>query len=338
MTFNSSPGSGAEVLGYPNLLVWHLSITTCKMQNIPLLGLGTWKIAKSCASDVIYEAIKTVGIRHIDCACDYGNEVEVGKGIRRAIDEGIVRREDLWITSKLWNTFHKEEHVEMACRKSLMDLQLDYFDLYLIHFPISLKFVSIEERYPPEWIFDTKAANPTAVLEKNAPMHKTWFAMEALVTEKKLCRFIGVCNFNVQLLSDLLSYATVQPYLNQIELHPFLVQQELLDWCLLNGIQCTAFSPLGSPSYVEMGMDRGMGKGVLEDPVVTEIAAAVGKTPAQVVLRWNIDRGVSVVPKAVQLAHLAENAAIFDFALSTDQVRTHCHENPLFAVDFYLRT
>lgn len=291
------------------------------MQKIPQLGLGTWKIAKASASDVVYEAIKNVGVRHIDCASDYGNEVEVGQGICRAIDEGIVSREDLWITSKLWNTYHKEEHVEMACRKSLLDLQLDYFDLYLIHFPIALKFVPFEERYPPEWIHDPKSPNPTVVLEQHAPMHRTWFAMEALATEKKLCKYIGVCNFNVQLLSDLLSYATVRPYLNQVELHPFLVQQDLLDWCTRNGIHCTAFSPLGSPSYVELGMDKGLGKGVLEDPVVVEIAAAVGKTPAQVVLRWNIERGVSIVPKAAQAAHLAENAAVFDFTLTSEQVK-----------------
>lgn len=290
------------------------------MQNIPQLGLGTWKIAKNYAADVVYEAIKTVGVRHIDCASDYGNEVEVGQGIRRAIEEGIVRRGDLWITSKLWNTYHREEHVELACRKSLADLQLDYLDLYLIHFPISLKFVPFEHRYPPEWIFDPASANPTIVLDESAPMHKTWAAMEMLATDTKLCRFIGVCNFNVQLISDLLSYATVRPYLNQIELHPFLVQQELVDWCARFNVKCTAFSPLGSPSYVEMGMDQGLGKGVLESPVILEIAAAVGKTPAQVVLRWNIERGVSIVPKAVQLPHLLENAAIFDFQLTSEQV------------------
>ena len=109
------------------------------------MGLGTWKIPKDIAADLVCDAIKR-GVRHIDCACDYGNEVEVGLGIQKAIAEGVVKREDLWVTSKLWNTFHRREHVELACRKTLADLGLDYLDLYLIHFPISQKFVPIEVR------------------------------------------------------------------------------------------------------------------------------------------------------------------------------------------------
>ena len=104
-----------------------------------------------------YEALRA-GFRHIDAACDYGNEKEVGEGIARAFSEGWLQRKDIWITSKLWNTYHKREHVEMAARKSLEDLQIDYFDLYLIHFPIALRFVPFETRYPPEWIYDPSAA------------------------------------------------------------------------------------------------------------------------------------------------------------------------------------
>jgi D-xylose reductase len=164
--------------------------------DIPPLGLGTWKISKSVVADVVYSAIKDLGIRHIDAACDYGNEIETGNGIKRAIDEGIVTREDLWITSKLWNTYHKPEHVEMACRKSLADLQLSYLDLYLIHFPIAQKYVPIETRYPPEWVFDPAAQNPKIELELRAPMHLTWAAMEGLMASS-LVRRIGVCNFQV---------------------------------------------------------------------------------------------------------------------------------------------
>lgn len=287
--------------------------------NIPTIGLGTWKISKEEVATIVYEAIKNAGVRHIDCACDYGNEKEVGDGIRRAIEEKVVTREELWITSKLWNTYHRAEHVEPACRKSLDDMQIDYFDLYLIHFPIALKYVPIEERYPPEWIYDLKADPPTIVEEANAPMHLTWKAMESLV-DKALCRNIGVCNFNVQLLSDMLSYAVIPPYLNQIELHPYLTQQVLLDWCEAHSVRVTAFSPLGSPSYVSLGMDKGLGGGVLEDPVVCEIAAAHGKTSAQVVLRWNIQRGVSVVPKSSKPHRLLENMGALDFALTPEEV------------------
>ena len=304
-----------------------------------MIGLGTWKISKESAETAVYNAIKEAGIRHIDCACDYGNEVEVGLGIKRAIDEGVVKREELWITSKLWNTYHRPEHVEPAFRRSLQDLNLEYLDLYLIHFPISLKFVPFEVRYPPEWVHDPKGADPRIELDERAPMHLTWAAMEALLqlpTQQSSssssagavaavgsgpCRRIGVCNFNVQLLMDLLCYANVRPYLNQVELHPYLPQQELLEYCLRNSVRCTAFSPLGSASYAEMGMDQGLGSGLLAHPVVQEVAAAhEGKTAAQVLLRWNIERGASVVPKAGQLAHLKENAAIFDFSLTPEEV------------------
>jgi D-xylose reductase len=287
--------------------------------EIPAVGLGTWKIPKEEAAAVVYEAIKEAGIRHIDCACDYGNEVEVGQGIRRAIEEGVVMREDLWVTSKLWNTYHKAEHVEKACRKSLADLSLDYLDLYLVHFPIALKYVPIEERYPPEWIHDPSAEKPTIVEETNAPMHLTWRAMEELVLDK-LCKRIGVCNFNVQLLSDLLSYAAIPPYLNQVELHPYLVQQTLLDWCASRNVRCTAFSPLGSPSYVSLGADKGLGEGVLQDSAVLEIAETHGRTAAQVVLRWNLQRGVSIVPKSSRLERTKENAAAQDFTLTKEEV------------------
>jgi len=146
--------------------------------------------------ELVYLSIKN-GIRHIDCACDYGNEREVGLGIKRALDERICDRSSLWITSKLWNTYHAKEHVEMACRKSLEDLALDYFDLYLIHFPISQKFVPFDVRYPPEWIHDPTSANP-CIIQENIPISETWEGMEGLVG-LKLVKNIGVCNMTVSL-------------------------------------------------------------------------------------------------------------------------------------------
>jgi diketogulonate reductase-like aldo/keto reductase len=202
-------------------------------------------------------------MRAFDCACDYGNEVEVGEGIQRALKEGIVKREDLFITSKLWNTYHAKEHVELAARKSLTDLQLDYFDLYLVHFPISMKFVPFEVRYPPEWIYDPTAGNPR-IEQVYIPVQETWTAMEQLV-DKNLSRAIGLCNFNVQGLTDILSYATRRPVVLQIELHPYLQQQQLVDFCTRNNIQVTGFSPLGSSSYIELDMDQQCGIGVLNE-------------------------------------------------------------------------
>lgn len=183
-----------------------------------------------------------------------------------------------------------------------------------------MKFVPFEKRYPPEWIHDPESQNPKIELEPKAPMHLTWKAMEELVL-KGLARNIGVCNFNVQLLLDLLSYATIGPFMNQIELHPYLPQQLLINFCHSNNIKCTAFSPLGSPSYIELNMDQGLRNGLLEHPDIVEIALNHKKTPAQVILHWNIQRGIaSVIPKSTKLERIAENIAIFDFELNEKEV------------------
>lgn len=127
---------------------------------MPVVGLGCWKIDGKVTADTVHAAIKA-GYRCIDEACDYGNEKQAGEGITKAIADGLVKREDMWITSKLWNTYHRKEHVEDACRRSLADLGVEYLDLYLVHFPISLKFVPFDNMYPPEWVhFDATSGEP----------------------------------------------------------------------------------------------------------------------------------------------------------------------------------
>ena len=132
------------------------------IKDIPPVGFGLWKIGADVCEDTVYAAIKC-GYRHLDAACDYGNEAEVGRGIQRALTDGICTREDLWVTSKLWNTYHHPDHVGPAIDRTLNDLQLDYLDLYLIHFPIALEFVPFETRYPPEWFFDLTIPEPRMV-------------------------------------------------------------------------------------------------------------------------------------------------------------------------------
>lgn len=288
------------------------------MNTIPKFGLGTWKIPKDVTENVVFLAISKCGVRHLDCACDYGNEEQVGAGISRAIAEGIIKREELWVTGKLWNTYHRKEHVELACRKSLQDLHLDYLDLFSIHFPISQKFVPLETRYPPEWIFDPNSAEPKIELDP-VPYSETWRAMEDLVNVG-LTRRIGVCNINVQGLMEILSYSRIKPYANQIEVHPYLSQRDLVDFSHRAGIEVTAFSPLGSPSYIQLAMDRGLGEGVLKEPIVLEIASRVSKSPAQVIIRWNIQRGNSVVAKSNNIDRIAENTDVFNFSLSNDDM------------------
>jgi D-xylose reductase len=279
---------------------------------LPALGFGCWKVPSKAAPDVVKQAIQA-GYRHFDCACDYGNEDAVGAGLRGA----ACAREELWVTSKLWNTYHDPVHVRAACERSLHDLGLDYLDLYLVHFPLALAYVDPDLRYPPGWFQDPKVATPTMSFA-DVPMHETWGAMEALV-DAGLVRNIGVCNFNTAFLRDLSAGARIKPAVHQIELHPYLTQEHMLTFCASQGIAVTGFSPFGASSYVSIDMASAEDR-VLADPVVAEIAKARGRSAAQVLLRWGIQRGTALVPKATQVPHMRENFAIFDFELSVDQM------------------
>ena len=166
---------------------------------MPAVGLGLWKIPNEKCEEVVYEAIKT-GYRLLDSAADYGNELEVGKGIKKALDDGLVKREELWVTSKLWNTYHHKEHVKAACLRTLKDLGLEYLDLYMIHFPIALKYVPFEERYPAGWNY---RADKAGMEEDQVPYMETYQAIEQLV-EEGLVRNIGVCNVGTALLREIL--------------------------------------------------------------------------------------------------------------------------------------
>lgn len=285
--------------------------------QFPKVGFGFWKVEQDATADVCFNAIKT-GYRHLDCACDYGNEQQVGAGIARALKKGICDREDLWVTSKLWNTYHAAEHVRPAFEKSLNDLGLDYLDLYLIHFPIAQRFVPFEKKYPPGWFYDENAAHPV-VEEAKVPLHETWQAMEELAKEG-LVRNIGICNMGTSQIRDLLAYCSIRPAVLQVESHPYLTQEKLLRYCQQERIAYTAFSPLGAASYYSLGM-ADPSESVMENPVVTRIAQEVERTPAQVLLRWGVQRGTSVIPKTSNTDRMVENLDIFDFELSDQQMQ-----------------
>ncbi len=286
------------------------------MQKIPDIGFGLWKVDRSDCADILLEAIR-MGYRHFDCAADYGNEAEVGDGIQAAISRGLVSREDLWITSKLWNTYHHPDHVKMACRKSLNDLKLEYLDLYLVHFPIALEYVDFETRYPPEWLVDPDAAHPE-MKKAPVPLHETWAAMENLVHEG-LVKEIGVCNYSSALIHDLMAYAKIKPANLQIETHPYLTQEKLIRLARQYDIGVTAFSPLASKSYVEIEMAT-ESDSLLDIPVIADIAAVHGKSAAQVILRWGMQRGTTIIPKSTDPQHMRENLEISDFSLREDQM------------------
>ncbi|KAI2500949.1 oxidoreductase [Fragilaria crotonensis] len=245
------------------------------------LVFGFWKVGKDVCEEVAYQAIAN-GYRRLDCACDYGNEEQVGRGIKRAISEGLVERKDLFITSKLWNTYHKPEHVLLACQKSLEDLGLEYLDEYLIHFPISMEFVPIEKKYPPEW----------------TNLHGKWFS------------FPTIC-----LLRQILSTCRIRPTTLQVELHPHNSQNHLIRFAREAGLHVTAFSVLGASSYLELNMAN-EDDVLLTNSVVTRIADYHRKTPAQILLRWALQRNTFPLSKTTHPVRMQENRNVFDFYLT----------------------
>jgi alcohol dehydrogenase (NADP+) len=274
--------------------------------RMPLVGLGTWKSDPGEVYAAVREAIR-LGYRHIDCALLYGNEAEVGHAIRDAIRNGEVARNDLWITGKLWCNAHGRNSVEPALKKSLTDLGLEYLDLYLIHWPIPLKPSAVLPGSPDDFM-----------ALADAPLHETWAGMEAAV-DAGLVRHIGVSNFSAKKLRELIPRCRIKIEVNQVERHPLLQQEALLAYCASQGIHLTAYAPLGSsdrPAFVKAA-DAPV---LLDTPVIRSIAQARGCTPAQVLIAWQVQRGISTVPKSVTPSRLAENLAAAALELNADEL------------------
>lgn len=240
---------------------------------IPWLGLGTWKAAEGGEVEQAVAWALELGYRSIDTAAVYGNE----QGVGRAVADSDVARDDLFLTTKVWNSDQGYDATLRAFDASLERLGVERVDLYLVHWPVEGKY------------------------------KQTWKALEQIYRDGR-ARAIGVSNFLEHHLRDLLSEAEVVPMVNQIELHPHLVQPDLLEYCRQQRIQVEAWSPL-------------MRGEVFDIPAVGEIADAHGKTPAQVVLRWDLQHGVVTIPKSVRREHIAANAEIFDFRLTDEQMK-----------------
>ncbi|MFJ6209123.1 aldo/keto reductase [Lysinibacillus sp. NPDC092081] len=251
------------------------TITLNNGLQMPGMGLGVFQVENDATAEMVKNAIE-VGYRSIDTAAIYGNETGVGEGIRQALATTGLQREDLFITSKVWNDGLSYEETIAAYEDSLEKLGLDYLDLYLIHWPGKNKFA------------------------------EAWRALEDLYEQGKI-KAIGVCNFHVTHLQDLLKTARITPVINQVEFHPRLQQAELRSFCEEHNIQMEAWAPL-------------MQGGLLDNETISTIAEKYGKTNAQVILRWDIQNGIITIPKSVRKERMIQNADIFDFTLTDEEM------------------
>src|SRR3954471_1295379 len=254
--------------------------------QMPVLGFGTLISDAAATINATRDALEA-GFRHFDCAERYRNEREVGEAFQAELAARGISREEIFVTTKLWNSNHRPERVEPAFAASLDRLRLDYLDLYLIHTPFA--FQAGDEQ-------DPRDQNGNVIYDRDVTLLDTWKAMESLVDHGK-CRAIGLSDITLETLKPLYESARIKPAVVQVESHPYLPETELLEFCKEKGIVLLAFAPLG----------HGMKPGLMEDPVISAVAARVGKTPAQVLLAWAVQRGTAVLTTPKTAARAREN-------------------------------
>src|SRR5882672_3830659 len=254
--------------------------------QMPALGFGTLIPDAAVTITATRDALEA-GFRHFDCAERYGNEREVGRALQAGLAAGGIAREEIFVATKLWNTNHRPERVAPAFEGSLARLAFAYLDLYLAHTPFA---------FQPGDAPDPRDQNGNVLYDREVTLLDTWKAMESLVDHGK-CRAIGLSDITLDALKPIYESARIKPAVVQVESHPYLPETELLEFCKEKGIVFLAFAPLG----------HGMKPGLLEDPVISAIAARVGKTPAQVLLAWAIQRGTAVLTTPRTAARAREN-------------------------------
>lgn len=288
------------------------SRTLASGAKMPALGLGTFG-SDNASHDAVAEAVRyaaNFGYRHFDCASVYGNEDRIGRVFQQLLGSGL-RREELWITSKLWNDKHGEDDVIPSCEKSLADLQVDYLDLYLVHWPFP-------NHHPPGC--DITARSPHALPYIHEHYMRTWRKMEALV-DRGLTRHIGTSNMTIPKMELLLRDARIRPVVNEMELHPHFQQPDFFRYLIARGIQPVGYSPLGSPARPER--DRtSEDTSPTEDPAICRIAQRLGVHPAVVCLKWAVQRGQIPIPFSTNPKNLLSNLrAVISEPLSADDMK-----------------
>jgi len=285
--------------------------------KIPVIGLGTWQTTDEETELAINAAIDA-GYRHIDTAYVYSNENAIGNALKKVFASGKIKREDIFITTKLPPIANNPQYVEKYMKKSLESLKLDYVDLYLVHTPCGMN-------HHPDGNPLPKKENGDFDFDMSTDLIAVWKAMEDQVDAGRT-KAIGISNFNKNQIQRILKSCRIRPANLQVELHAYLQQKELVQFCNENKITIVAYAPIGSPGYKnfaeKINADVSSIKvcNLLEDPVVTEIAKAHSKTSAQVLLRFLLQTGVSIIPKSVNPARIKQNIEVFDFSLSPSEM------------------
>ncbi|KAF8570598.1 hypothetical protein P879_03992 [Paragonimus westermani] len=271
--------------------------------EIPTVGLGTWRCLASTIRQSVSCALEN-NYRHFDCAYLYGNEKGIGEALEESLKRLSLKREAVFVTSKLWCTYFRPELVRRCCMQSLANLRLQYIDLYLMHSPMALQ--------PSDSIFPVSQDGVTIAVD-SVPLMDTWRAMEKLV-DGGLVKSIGLSNFNQRQISHILAHCRIRPVNLQIEIHANFPNTGLVDYANSVGLTVTAYAPLGSP-----GGFRGK-TNLLTESWVTEIAKRHQKTCAQILLRYCLQRGLIVIPKSSKPHRIKENIQVFDFELSKEEM------------------
>lgn len=270
-------------------------------QKIPVIGLGTSGGYDEEITQAVKDAID-VGYRHIDTAHFYKNEKAIGKGVADKIAEGKIKRENIFLTSKLWNCFHREDLVKPALEKTLSDLGVEYVDLYLMHWPFS---------YKDGWDLEPRDDNGKLIYG-DSDFTDIWKAMEKCV-KLGLTKSIGLSNFNRKQIHRILDIAEIQPVTNQVECHPYTAIKEHVEFCKSKGIIVTAYRPISGHSKLSK-------VSAINDPLIASIAKKYGKTPAQIMLKLQLQRGIVVIPKSTNKERMRANFDVLDFELTQQEV------------------